>query len=93
MTADRATRDELFAEVERLNKWADSFSDAQLKERRLCEERIREIEAARDRALRVVEAARDVMLEQSRYGSIGGTVLHTLALRLAAYDAGREDGR
>ena len=35
-------------EVERLNKWADGFSDAQLKERRLCEEHIREVKAERD---------------------------------------------
>jgi hypothetical protein len=35
------------AEIERLNEWADGFSNAQLKERRLCEERIREINAAR----------------------------------------------
>jgi hypothetical protein len=33
-------------EIERLNKWADGFSDAQLKERRLCEERVREMEMA-----------------------------------------------
>lgn len=37
---DRATKAE--AEVERLNTWADGFSDAQLKERRLCEELLRE---------------------------------------------------
>ena len=48
-------------EIERLNKWADGFSDAQLKERRLCEEHIREVTAGRD-ALReqlreAVEAA------------------------------------
>jgi len=30
------------AEVARLNKWADGFSDAQLKERQLCEELLRE---------------------------------------------------
>lgn len=36
------------AEIDRLNKWADGFSDAQLKERRLCEERIQEIERSRD---------------------------------------------
>lgn len=38
------------AEIKRLNEWADGFSDAQLKERRLCEERIREITAERDAA-------------------------------------------
>lgn len=32
------------AEIARLNKWADGFSDAQLKERRLCEARIQEME-------------------------------------------------
>lgn len=32
------------AEIERLNKWADGFSDAQLKERRLCEDRIKEMQ-------------------------------------------------
>lgn len=32
-------------EVSRLNKWADSFSDAQQKERRLAEARIKELEA------------------------------------------------
>jgi hypothetical protein len=36
--------EELIAENDRLNKWADSFSDAQLKERRLAEERIKELE-------------------------------------------------
>ena len=36
--------EKLHTEVERLNKWADSFSDAQLKERRLCEVRIQEME-------------------------------------------------
>lgn len=40
----------LKAEVDRLNKWADSFSDAQSKERRLCEDRIKEIELSRDAA-------------------------------------------
>jgi hypothetical protein len=30
-------------EIDRLNKWADSFSDAQLKERQLCEDTIREL--------------------------------------------------
>ena len=30
-------------EIERLNKWADSFSDAQLKERALAEQVIREL--------------------------------------------------
>lgn len=35
---------DLLAEVERLNEWADGFSDAQIKERRLCEARIQEIE-------------------------------------------------
>jgi predicted nucleic acid-binding protein len=33
-------------EIERLTNWADGFSDAQLKERRLCEERIAEMRAA-----------------------------------------------
>lgn len=36
--------EELQAEIARLNEWADGFSDAQLKERRLCEERIQELE-------------------------------------------------
>lgn len=31
-------------EIDRLNRWADEFSDAQLKERRLCEERIAEMQ-------------------------------------------------
>jgi hypothetical protein len=36
-------------EIERLNKWADGFSDAQLKERRLCESRIQEMQRKLDK--------------------------------------------
>lgn len=42
-------RDALQAEVDRLNKWADGFSDAQLKERKLCEDRIQEVQRENDR--------------------------------------------
>ena len=37
--------DDLRCEVERLNKWADGFSDAHLKERALCEAVIKEKDA------------------------------------------------
>ncbi|WP_107495543.1 hypothetical protein [Thalassobius sp. I31.1] len=37
------------AENDRLNKWADGFSDAQLKERKLCEDRIQEVQRENDR--------------------------------------------
>jgi hypothetical protein len=47
------------AERARLNEWADGFSDAQLKERRLCEERIREIEARATQAETALAAARE----------------------------------
>lgn len=53
---------ELEADVARLTEWADGFSDAQLKERRLCEEHIRELqqriekaEAALAEAAKVIE--------------------------------------
>lgn len=36
-------------EIDRLNKWADGFSDAQLKERRLCEERLQEMKRQVDK--------------------------------------------
>lgn len=59
---DRAAKAE--AEVERLNTWADGFSDAQLKERRLCEELLREREGeikeltgALERLARIIAAA------------------------------------
>jgi SMC interacting uncharacterized protein involved in chromosome segregation len=35
---------QLVGEIDRLNKWADGFSDAQLKERQLCEARIQEMQ-------------------------------------------------
>ena len=38
---------DLVAEIERLNKWADSFSEAQLKERALAEAVIRELRESR----------------------------------------------
>lgn len=41
--------EELIAEVARLNKWGDEFSDAQIKERRLCEGRIQEMQREIDR--------------------------------------------
>lgn len=47
-------------EIERLNKWADGFSDAQLKERRLCEERIAEL----NEFLRQKDAAMGVLFER-----------------------------
>lgn len=45
------------AEIERLNQWADGFSDAQLKERRLCEARIQELQLEITRLRRTIGAA------------------------------------
>lgn len=61
MSAERA----LIDEIERLNKWADGFSDAQLKERRLCEKRIQEIERERDASLQIQRNA-SAVLDQMR---------------------------
>lgn len=50
-------------EIDRLNTWADGFSDAQLKERRLCEERIQEMQREIDRlktAILPVETSRAI---------------------------------
>lgn len=61
------TRDEidlLFAEIDRLNKWADGFSDAQMKERRTGEEYQRELKAQ----VTAAEAERDAL--QSRVAEL-----------------------
>lgn len=49
--------EELMAEIGRLNKWADGFSDAQLKERQLCEERMHEVQREeRERCAKLAES-------------------------------------
>lgn len=42
---------DLLAEVERLNQWAEGFSEAQLKERRLSEECLREVRSALNKSI------------------------------------------
>jgi|SRR5579862_1004710 len=54
-----AERDALREEVERLNKWADDFSDAQLKERQTAEEYQRELRAERGSLRAELEAAKN----------------------------------
>lgn len=46
-------------EIDRLNVWADGFSDAQLKERRLCEERMQEMQRELDQLKAALTAKRE----------------------------------
>ena len=52
-----AQMDRLRAEVERLNKWADSFSNSQLEERRTGEQYQRELRAEVERLRAALETA------------------------------------
>lgn len=62
---------EAAAEIDRLNEWADSFSEAQLKERRLCEERIQEMQRQIDQITAQRDAA-DLALQEISL-TLGGT--------------------
>lgn len=63
MSDDKARIEALEAEIERLNKWADGFSDAQLKERQTGEAYQRELRSERD-TLAAQNAALREALEQ-----------------------------
>ena len=69
-----AERDTAQAEVERLNEWADTFSDAQQKERGLAEARIKELEREIERTKGVSEwllLFDDVEVQSERFSGPG----------------------
>lgn len=75
-------RAEAADEIERLNAWADGFSDAQLKERRLCEARIQEMQRQIDKLTLALMMIREGCAEPAKFAGE----------RLAALSAAGERG-
>lgn len=66
-TTERKLCEDAAAEIERLNKWADGFSDAQLKERQLCEARIAEMQRTIDKLSLALMMIREGCAEPAKF--------------------------